>query len=307
MILLSDKDRIIGEKTAVALGLFDGVHKGHRLVIGQAVSRRPKLKAAVFSFKTDTVTSKRADGAPPEMLLSESDKLKAFERLGADYVYSPEFSQLKNMTPEEFIKNILIDRLSCSFAVCGEDFRFGAKAMGNADTLKEYGEKYGFEVCVIKQMKSDGAAISSTKIRSLIKSGDIAKANSLLSSRYGYTLPVEHGFQRGRTWGFPTINQTIPEGLVLPRFGVYCSKVLIDGIWHEAITNIGVKPTVEKNSPPLAETFIIDYDGDLYGRTLTTELYEFVRPERTFATFDELKAEIGRNIEQVKRYFSEQG
>lgn len=304
LICITDNG-VSGNDTVCALGLFDGVHRGHRLIIESAAAeaRRRGIKSAVFTFQTDSVTSKGHDGRI-EMLLTDKEKRRHFEELGADYVFSPVFRDYKSMPPEDFVKDVLKGRLRCVCAVCGTDYTFGSGAAGKAEDLVRLGKTYGIEVKVIDQLKQNGGVISSTEIRRLIRQGEISKANKMLGYRYGYTLPVEHGYERGRTWNFPTINQRIPKGLVLPKFGVYCSKVLIDGKWYSGVTNIGVKPTVRVKTEPLAETFIIGYEGDLYGRELELELYEFVRPERTFDSFEQLKAEIGRNIEFTKEYFS---
>lgn len=291
--------------SAVALGLFDGVHRGHQMIIGEAVKAAGAdgINSAVFCFKTDTVTSKGHDGRI-EMLMTDKEKAKLIDSLGVDYLYSPDFNDMKSLAPEDFVRDVLKGFLDCRYAVCGTDFTFGKGAAGKAEDLAALGKKYGIEVRVMDQLLYEGGVISSTEIRRLIRSGGISGANEMLGYRYGYVAEVEHGYERGRTWSFPTINQKIPKGLVLPKFGVYCSKVLIDGKWYSGVTNIGVKPTVNVETAPLAETFIIGYEGDLYGRELELRLYEFVRPERKFDSFDELKAEIGRNTEFTKKYFS---
>lgn len=305
MILLTDNDYIPKEKTACALGLFDGVHRGHQLIIKEAVkiSRQTGGKSAVFCFKTDTVTSKGHDGRV-EMLISDDEKHEKMRQLGIDYIYSPNFEKFKSMPPEIFVTDILKKRLNCSHAVCGKDFTFGRGAVGKAEDLVRIGERHGITVHIIDPLKYGEEIISSTEIRHSIRCGNIAKANEMLGYRFGFELEVEHGFQIGRTWDFPTINQKIPRGRVLPKFGVYCSKVNIDGNWYSGVTNIGIKPTVKENiTTPLAETFIIDYEGDLYGKILKLELYEFIRPEKKFDSFEELKAEIKRNTEQTKCFF----
>ena len=305
MILLADKDYIPKEKTVCALGLFDGVHQGHRLIINKAVAaaKEKGLKSAVFCFKTNTVTSKGENGKI-EMLISDEEKLEKIEALGVDYIYSPDFAVFKGMTPEDFVEEILFKRLNCVCAVCGTDFTFGKFAQGKASDLGRIGEAYGMDAVVMDKLAIDGEEVSSTAIREYIKSGEISRANKLLGYNFGFELTVCYGNQLGRTWNFPTINQEIPEDRILPKFGVYCSRVEIDGEKYYGVTNIGIKPTVEKNiKTPLAETYIIDFDGDVYGKTVRTELYEFIRPERKFESFDELKAEIGKNICQAKKYF----
>ncbi len=291
------------DETSVALGIFDGVHLGHQSVIREAVRLAEGLKVtpAVFTFKSSTVTSKgRAD-----QLLSEETKLNKIEDLGIEYVYCAEFDELKDLTASEFVDEILYKRLHAKAAICGKSFSFGKGGKAGCEELKSLCANWGIQVTVVPSLELDGQSVSSTRIRGLIADGEISAANRLLGYRYGYTLRVEHGFERGRTWDFPTINQTIPSGLVLPRFGVYCAKVLVNGRWYIGVTNIGVKPTVGEKIAPLAETFIVDYEGDLYGKEITIELYEFVRPEKTFDSFDELKAEIARNTEFTKKYFGE--
>lgn len=305
MVNLTDSDYIPKQKTAVALGLFDGVHRGHRLIIGKAVEKASKdgMRSAVFCFKTDTVTSKGHDGRI-EMLMTDKDKGEAIESLGVEYLFSPDFNRMRYFPPEIFVRDVLVKRLNCGFAVCGTDFTFGRGAVGKAEDLVRIGKKHGIEVSVTDQLTYEGEAVSSTEIRKLIRHGEISKANEMLGYEYGYKIEVGHGFERGRTWNFPTINQKIPKGLVLPRFGVYCSKVLIGGKWYTGVTNIGIKPTVHVNTAPLAETFIIDYEGDLYGRELELRLFEFIRPEKTFESFEALRDEISRNTEYTKNYFS---
>lgn len=304
-LITDDGQNVMTKPSAVALGLFDGVHRGHQMIIGEAVkaAKADGINSAVFCFKTDTVTSKGHDGRI-EMLMTDKEKAKLIDSLGVDYLYSPDFNDMKSLAPEDFVRDVLKGFLDCRYAVCGTDFTFGKGAAGKAEDLAALGKKYGIEVRVMDQLLYEGGVISSTEIRRLIRSGGISGANEMLGYRYGYVAEVEHGYERGRTWSFPTINQRIPKGLVLPKFGVYCSKVLIDGKWYSGVTNIGVKPTVNVETAPLAETFIIGYEGDLYGRELELRLYEFVRPERKFDSFDELKAEIGRNTEFTKNYFS---
>ena len=291
------KDR----KTAVAMGIFDGVHRGHKEVIKTAVGFRKKgLFPAVFTFKTNTVTSK-GDGL--ETILSDELKYEKISELGADLIFSPPFSAYKDYSPERFVREVLVENLSASVVVCGEDFRFGKNASGNCETLRELGKTYGFETIVIKPVSLDNKVVSSTSVRELLKQGNVSRANTLLGSAFSMRLEVVHGAELARTWNFPTINQIIPKGQVVPKFGVYCSKIMIDGRWYNGVTNIGVKPTVNIKTEPLAETFIMDYDGDLYGQKLTLCLYEFIRAEKKFGSLDELKEEIAKNKNFAEKYF----
>lgn len=296
-----DKNEKISSRTTVALGIFDGVHLGHQKVIEAAVKRADMLDAlpAVFTFNTASVTSK----GRLEALLSDTDKQIHFADLGVHFTYSAEFADLKELSAEQFVHDILKDKLGAVCVICGENFHFGKGGSADCLQLKNICSSCGIETVIIPHLKIGGEPVSSTRIRELIKSGGVARANALLGYRFGYTLTVEHGFARGRTWNFPTINQTIPHALVKPRFGVYCAKLDIDGRQYSGVCNVGVKPTVEDRSPPIAETYIFDFDGDLYGKNVELQFCEFVRPEMKFASVDELKAEIKRNTRFAKQYF----
>lgn len=296
-----NKSGSIGTATVAALGIFDGVHLGHRRVLGAACERARLLHAspAAFTFNTLSVTSKgRLDA-----LLTDEDKLRRFGEIGIKYVYAADFDELRDMSAEDFVSEILCGRLHASCVVCGEDFRFGRGGIADSSELRRLCSERGVETVVVRRLSIGGDIVSSTRIRELIHSGEIAHANALLGYRWRLTAPVRHGAQIGRTWDFPTVNQIIPEGLALPKFGVYCSKVRVGDKRLPGVTNIGVKPTVSDGAPPIAETYILGYDGDLYGKVLETELYEFIRPEKRFSSFSELKAEIGRNTDFTRRYF----
>lgn len=300
MLDITESEYVPDIKTACALGLFDGVHMGHRLVINEAVKLSEKgFKTAVFSFATDTVTSKGG----LEAILTEEQKRRHFSELGVDYLFSPDFAEFRNMSAECFVRDVLKGKLNCAAAVCGSDFRFGKGAEGNAQTLKKLGEKYDIEVIVLDKLFIDGDEVSSTAVREYIREGEIEKANRLLGYSFGFMLPVVHGNELGRTWNFPTINQIIPQGQVLPKFGVYCARAEIGGKLFYGVTNVGMKPTVNVATLPLAETYIIDFDGDLYGKRIEIMLDRFVRPERKFGSFDELKEQISKDTEFTRNYY----
>lgn len=288
------------KKTSVALGLFDGCHRGHKQVIKRAVERARKygLAPAVFTFDTNTVTSK--SGAS-ERIMTDRQKRDFFRSYGIEYVYSPNFSELKDLSAEDFIEKILVKKMNCGAVFCGKDFTFGKNAGGNSRLLADIcGSRYGIFCDIIADETVDGVKVSSTRIRELIREGRLLDANLLLGHFYSVCEPVIHGHELGRTMNFPTINQLIPENTVVPRYGVYASFTEIDGNNFRSITNIGVKPTVEKNSALLAETYIIGFEGDLYGQTVKVSLYDFVRPEMKFGSIDELFARIAADTEYVK-------
>lgn len=304
MIDITNGEHIPDCNTVCALGLFDGVHRGHQLVLNTAEKYRINgLKTAVFTFKTDTVTSKGHDGML-EMILSDEVKDRHFEQMGIDYLFSPDFSGMKNLTCEEFVRDVLVGRLKCKVAVCGADFRFGRSALGDSKRLAELGEKYDIEVVVLDRLQWSGHPISSTEIRENIRCGQMEKANDMLGYTFGFVLPVEHGKAIGRTLDFPTINQIIPKGQVLPRFGVYCTRVILGEKVYHGVTNVGIKPTVHVKTLPLAETFIIGYNGDLYGENVEILFDHFVRAEKKFDNLAELKKQISLDTEIVRNFFN---
>lgn len=285
------------EKTAVALGYFDGLHLGHVGVISAAMAQ-PGLKPAVFTFNCDTTLPKFRG---PEDIISFENKCELMEKIGVKYIYAPDFAEVCTLTDEEFVKKILIDRLNAGFACCGSNFRFGKGGSGTPDRLAEIGAKYGMRAEVVPDVCLDGKLISSTRIREHIRKGEIEQANRLLGYELWYRLPVVRGNEIGRTISFPTINQIIPETNIVPRYGVYKSYVEVDGKQYHGVTNIGVKPTVTRHdgTGAVMETHIIDYSGDLYGRKIAVALVRFIRPEVKFSGLDELKQQIARDKENA--------
>ncbi len=283
--------------TAAAVGLFDGVHLGHRAVISRAAEIAEEcvgVSPAVFTFETDTVTSK---GGGMECLLSKELKNEVIGSLGVEYIYSPDFMNFKNLSAEGFVELVLCGKMSARFVVCGEDFRFGRGASGDVHTLERLCMKKGIRVFTVPPVKGEnGERISSTEIRELIRNGEISRANRLLGYKYFMRLPVVGGNHIGRTMDFPTINQQLPKGQVMPKFGVYASAVQVNEKMHRGVTNIGVKPTVSCGGLPLAETFIEDFEGDLYGERIRLSLVEFIRPERKFSGISELAEQIKTDV-----------
>ena len=306
LIYLKD-DEIIKENTACALGLFDGVHRGHQLVIAKACDHKNQgLRSAVFTFKTQTVTTKGNNGSI-EMILTDSGKYRRIEKMGVDYLYSPDFEKYRDMSCEDFVKKVLKEKLNCKVAVCGTDFRFGKAARGDHNILQELGEKYGIKVEVVRQLCDNNGVISSTVIRSAIRAGEIEIANSMLGYTFFMELAVEHGRMIARKLEHPTINQRIPQTQVLPKFGVYCTRVLIGQKQYAGVTNVGVKPTFGMHTSPLAETYIIGYKGDLYGQTVEVRYDHFIREERKFDDPQELKKQINEDTQQAQQYYKGTG
>jgi len=288
-ITLNDK---IQEKTAVALGLFDGVHEGHRLVIKNAqVFSLYGYSSAVFTFRTESMKFKH--GKPLEYIYTNEQKL---HKLDVKYVLSPDFSTVKDMDGETFVKNVLVNVMNVSVAVCGENFRFGKNASCGTEELKVFGEKYGFEVKIIPLGFN---RFSSEKYRELLRCG---KVNELYPhNTYSLYGEIVKGNQIGRTIDFPTINQLYAGGQLVPKFGVYRTWTFIGEKYYPSITNVGVKPTIKGIRNPLAETHIIDFKGDLYGRYAEVQFLDFIRPEMKFNSVDELKFQIKSDVEKVRK------
>lgn len=306
MILdITKSGKILKNKTVVSLGIFDGIHRGHQAVINTACRYKNQgLDFVLFTFKTDTVTTKGKDGRI-EMLLSDDIKKEHFEKMGVDYIYSPRFYEMKNMTAQDFVEQILYKKLNAAVVVCGEDYRFGKGALGNAQKLDLLCKRYKIKTVIVEQAEYDGKKISSTEIRECIRQGKIKRANEMLGYNYYYKLPVLHGNEIGRKLDFPTINQEISKGHIMPRFGVYITRTKIDKKWWQSVSNVGIKPTVEIKTVPLIETNILGFKGDIYGKIVKVELLDFLRPERKFESLDELKSQVHSDINKTKEFFKE--
>lgn len=283
-----------GEPTAVSLGIFDGVHIGHRAVLNSA--KQSGLKTAVFTFLSETVTTKGNKG----VIYPDEKKLEILKGLNIDYVLSPSFSDFKDMSAEDFVKDILVEAFNAKWVFCGEDFRFGKGAEAGVSRLAELCRKYGVELSVTPPVMYKGQAVSSTRIKNALIRGDISSANDMLYEKFGYFEKVIHGNEIGRTLDFPTINQPIPRKTVLPRFGVYLTEVEVFGQTYRGVSNVGVKPTVG-NKEPLIETHILSYSGNLYGEKLSVRLVKFLREEKRFSSLEKLKEQVDRDIQNAGR------
>ena len=269
------------EKSCIALGFFDGIHTAHAEVIRAAFSSDGERVVLSVGEKN------RSSGA---ILTPEETALRLAE-LGAQYHISPDFSTIKSMTGEAFVDDILVRKLGARRVACGFNYRFGAGASCSAEDLRGMCEKRGIECIVLPPVMCGGETVSSTAIRKAVEAGEIARVNGLLGRRWGFTLPVVDGQHLGRRLGAPTINQEMPQGLLLPRFGVYASVAFAGGRWHSAVTNLGVRPTVGAPAP-ISETWLHSFSGDLYGENIRVELVDFIRAEKKFSSIDELSEQI---------------
>lgn len=279
-------------ETAVALGFFDGLHLGHIEVIKQALDR-PEYNSVVMTFNDKTALPKFKER---NNIISYELKAELLSNIGIDYIYAPDFADLRDLWAEEFVDKILTEKLNAKFVACGYDFRFAKGGRSTAEDLKRICTERGIETVIVPAVKVDGEPVSSTAIRELIAEGDIRQANRLLGYELTYYLEVVEGKQNGRKIGFPTINQNIPRGMAVPKRGVYKSWTQIKGKNYPSITNIGIKPTIaldagEKRSTVM-ETHIIGFNGDLYHQKVRVVLREYMRGERQFGSLEELKNQL---------------
>lgn len=295
MKIFREIEKLNTEKgTAVALGAFDGLHLGHQAVIAAATGSG--YTPAVFTFEEDP-SELLEDMA--EYLLTREDKHRELEKMGVELLLSVDFKAMRSMEAEEFFEEVLLKACGAKLVACGADFRFGRLARGNVKLLRKLCDEHGIELRVVDTVTVDGLQVSSTAIREALHDGDVALAEKLLGRPFCFTLPVSGGNRIGRTLGTPTVNQVLPLSFIKPLFGVYAAIVHVDGRKHWGVCNIGIKPTVGKYDP-LAETWIGEFSGDLYGRELKLELVGFIRPERKFDSLEELKDEIVRNAETAR-------
>lgn len=296
-------DFYIEENTVLSLGKFDGIHRGHELLIEHLAAKKEEgLASAIFTF--DIPPRKNVEKLEAKVLTTNEEKIHIFEHVGIDYVVECPFTkEIMCMEAEAFIEKI-VQQLRVKCMVVGEDFHFGHNRRGNYQMLREYADQYGYEVIVVKKMKEDARDISSTFVREEITKGNIEKANHLLGYRYFVTGVVEHGNQIGRTIGIPTINQIPPEEKLLPPNGVYITEVYIDERKYRGITNVGYKPTIEGKNPIGVETHLLDFKEDVYEKIATVEFVKRVREERKFASIEELKEQMQNDIAFGRAYFT---
>ncbi|MFI3325065.1 MAG: bifunctional riboflavin kinase/FAD synthetase [Clostridia bacterium] len=287
------------KKTALALGAFDGLHKGHIKVLNQAINNENLISGVVTFNENPTKILKNST----EYLLSEDDKEEILKEIGIKNIYKLDFAKVKDISPEDFFHDILLKKLGAKVLTCGDNFRFGKKALGDVKLLKKLCDENNITLKVVSPFEIDGEIVSSTRIRTAVKNGDMITATKLLGRHFGFSFEVVTGNKIGRTLGTPTINQNFPQGFVIPKYGVYASIVHINGTKYAGVTNIGVKPSIGKYDP-LSETWIPNIDMDLYGMKIKVEILEFIREEKKFENLDKLKSEIFKNGEKAKEICS---
>lgn len=293
-------------KRAIALGFFDGVHAGHAELMKMTKRRAEEIGAmpSVLSFDVHPDTLVFNKEVP--LINSAIGREELIRRcFGINNVVFIHFNKHVMCMPwREFIDS-LIDELNIAWIVVGHDFCFGYKGEGTAQRLKDYCEERGIGCDIIPALRIDGRIVSSTHIRELIANGDIETANRYLGHPHTLSDTVHSGYHLGRNLGAPTINMFFPDGVLVPKHGVYATKVILeDGSSYIAVTNVGVRPTVSEDSRVSVESHLLDYSGNLYGRQARVEFYSYLREEVKFGSFDELSEHIKKDAESARAYFA---
>ena len=298
----------IARPTVLTLGVFDGLHIGHQRIM-ETVVVQAKAAVAVptaITFDPHPRAVLHPESAPP-LLQTLDQRLANFEVLGIEQAivipFTVEFSQ---QPAEDFLSHIIRDRLHAKEVYLGKGFAFGKGRGGNIELLRQKSAELGFVADEVEEVKLRGIRVSSSAIRRLLGEGSVNLARRMLGRPYGVEGVIIRGDRRGHTIGFPTANLK-PHNRVLPRFGVYATATLIDGKWRKSITNIGVRPTFESDADPSIETYVFDFDGDLYGDVLRVRFLHRIRDEKKFNGIDELKAQIERDTVRARNYFHHQG
>ena len=293
-------------KRVIALGFFDGVHKGHGALLRTVAQAADRLGAMPCAFTFDRSPTAAITGQTIPLLSSVEDRVWLMRRYyGIEEVIVAPFDGMQKMDWQDFVSEYLQKELGCVNVVAGHDFHFGYMGKGNPQRLQEKCRELGMGCDIIQKVEQDGITISSTYIRTLIAQGEMERANQFLGHPHTLTNRVAHGKKIGTTTlGFPTVNLLIPQGVIVPAYGVYATRVWFDGQCRCAVTNVGVRPTVEDNDGHVTvEGFILDFDGDLYGHEIRMEFYKYLRPEQKFASMQALADEIRHNAQQTRDYF----
>jgi riboflavin kinase/FMN adenylyltransferase len=298
----------IARPTILTLGVFDGLHLGHQLIMRTVVERAHARGCVptVVTFDPHPRAILHPESAPP-LLQTFDQKIEAFGVMGIEQTivvhFSREFAQIR---AEDFLRDVVRERLQAREVYLGRGFAFGYNREGNIDLLRRVSERLGFHAEEVPEVGLRGQRISSSRIRALLSEGRVNLARRMLGRPYGVEGRVVRGQERGRTLGFPTANLR-PQNRVIPRHGVYVTATLIEGAWRRSVTNVGTRPTFETVSEPSVETFVINWSGDLYGDVVRVRFLHRLRDERKFASIDELKNQIERDRQRANAYFERSG
>lgn len=306
MIVLHDffKDRIT-EPTVMTVGKFDGMHRGHELLLEKVLSEDGNLAPSLMAF--GAAPRERFSGQTAKSLITRDERQRFLSEKHLSYLIEGDFSdEFMRLSPEEFME-LLQNRFSMKRLVVGEDFRFGYQGAGDAELLRKFSKRFGFSLEIVEKVRCHGQVISSTLIREEIGKGHIREADELLGYPYFIWGEVIHGNHIGTGMGVPTINQTPPAEKLLPPAGVYITTVEIGHKTYHGITDIGTKPTVQENGPVGVETHILDFRQDVYEKEAKVSFLEYLRPEMKFDDLGQLTAQIRKDEERALDYFNGKG
>ena len=284
---------------AVAIGVFDGVHRGHQAVLRRLTDRAVAMDGRSIALTFDPHPLEFLDPSrAPRLLTTIGQRAEVMESCGVEIMGVLPFLQIRDLDPALFAVEILSLRLNARWVTVGENFRFGRDRQGDADLLRSVGERQGFEVDVVSMVGGDSEVISSTRIRALLAAGDVEGAGELLGRRFELEGPVVHGDARGASIGFPTANLHVPERMAVPANGVYAAFATVEGTTHPAVVNIGVRPTFGSNARTV-EAHLIGFDSDIYGREVSIAFVARLREERRFEGPDALVTQISKDRERA--------
>lgn len=296
----------LDKPSAVAIGKFDGIHRGHQSLLRHVLEQKEKgLKAVVFTF--DPSPAVLFSGVCLPELTTKREKRKLFEKLGIDVLIEyPLNLTTAAMPAEDFIGKVLAGRMNTAYIAAGTDLSFGKEGRGDTALLRKYAGTYGYQTEIIEKVCSEGREISSSYVREVVKAGNMEKAAKLIGEAYSVRGVVAHGKKLGRRLGMPTVNLLPEKEKLLPPFGVYFSEVVIEDDPGERVykgtTNIGYKPTVNDGKQAGVETYLYDFAQEIYGREITVRLFSFHRPEMKFASVEELKKQMASDIAKGRYY-----
>ncbi len=291
---------------AVALGYFDGVHCGHRMVLGSAVRYAAENGLAPAAFTFELPGNQTLKGG---RILSAAQKHLRMESLGIEQYLEPPFEAFRDLSPEDFVQKVLVECFRAKAVFCGKNFTFGARAAGDVEMLHTLCEPLGISVHIVPMAQYGAQAVSSTRIRAALEEGRLDDANAMLGAPYAIDWQVTHGKGVGTSrLGTPTVNQNYPPDALQPCTGVYLTRIWLQDRWWPAATGIGRRPTVDESADAAVtcETYVPDFSGDLYGQAPVLEFHRYLCPIRKFRTLQELSELIRRAAEESKAYFAAQ-
>lgn len=295
VIIENTTEFALEHKSAVAVGKFDGIHLGHRKLLGKILEQKEKgFAAVVFTFDT---SAGAFFGGEEKELSTREEKRAAFARMGIDVLIEfPLNKETAATEPEEFVRRYLARQMQTAYLCAGPDITFGRRGAGNKELLARYEKVCGYRLELIEKVQVDGGEVSSTRVRSAVRAGEMEAAARMLGMPYSMSGRVEHGRRLGRTLGMPTANLLPEADKLLPPAGVYYSSVLLNGRIYRGISNVGCKPTVSRENIMGVETYLYDFDDSIYGSQITVQLHAFRRPEKKFDNVEALRAQLMLDI-----------